>query len=904
MIVKWNTPHLGRIALLCTILTAFVCLAYVSLPNLSSASIIDEKFLPELATDSIVWILFCTVLVLMMQAGFLLLEAGTVRSKNTINVAQKNAADFVVCSAVFFLFGYQLAFGSGQTPFFGFGGVEPLANNASVLVLLIFQFGFCATTATIVSGAVAERMSFAGYLFVTAIIAGLIYPIFAHLVWGNSLIPANPAYLADIGFIDFAGSTVVHTTAAWVALAAIIMIGPRIGRFRKDGTARSIHGSSAVLSLAGTIILFIGWLGFNAGAVKPEAPLLPMVIANTILAASFGAVAGMVIGYVRDDGHFIPPATINGLLGGLVAITAGCTVVTMFGAVIIGLSGGTIALLGSMFIANRLKLDDPLDVVAVHGFAGVGGTLLIAAVGDPQFLVEGSRLEQFKIQLQGSAINFVFVFCSSLALLKLASYFITFRVAQEDEIDGLNSSEHGVTLGVDQLRAAINRGLRGDGNDDLRLQDFRLDVHEGEENAEVAVAFNTVLDHHANTITQLDELKTKAEDAARAKSEFLANMSHEIRTPMNGVMGMAELLNNTPLDAKQKTFTDIIIKSGSALLTILNDILDFSKIEAGKMELDPAPFKLAETVEDVATLVSAAASKKDLELIVRISPSLPTHYNGDAGRIRQILTNLVGNAVKFTETGHVYINVTRPDGTGSVAKDAGLKFQVIDTGVGIPEEKLANVFEKFSQVDNSASRKHDGTGLGLSISAALVTMMNGRIDVDSKVDEGSTFWFEIKCPSVEHHDTPVLENRDFHGAKILVVDDNPVNRQILTEQLSNWRFQCVAANNGSEGLQFLKAAHAQRMQIDCLILDYHMPDMTGGEVVRIMKNDPELKSVPIIMLSSVDLTKEDESFSSLGVQAQLSKPARSQLLLDTICATLSKSDMRKWAELNKVRQSA
>ncbi|MDJ0614165.1 MAG: ammonium transporter [Rhizobiaceae bacterium] len=862
-------------------LCALLPLTAIGLAFFANFERIDSNQSPSLIaamnTSSIIWILFCTVLVLFMQAGFLLLEAGAVRSKNAVNVAQKNAADFVLCSVIFFLFGHQIAFGSNVLPFLGFGSLDPLANNASVLVMLIYQFAFCATAATIVSGAIAERMNFAGYLILTCIIAALIYPVFAHMVWGNAVLLNNPSYLADKGFLDFAGSTVVHSTAAWVALAAILVIGPRIGRFDENGNVKPMHGSSAVLSLAGTVILFIGWIGFNAGAVAPEAPRLPVVIANTILGAAFGSAAGMLLGYFLSGRKFSPTSTINGLLGGLVAITAGCAYVNLEGAVLVGIVGGSVAILASAFILYVLKIDDPVDVVAVHGAGGVTGSLMVALVGYPEDMVNGSRFSQLLVQLEGNVINFIWAFGASFILLKLVNRFVRLRVSEADEKLGLNSSEHGVTLGIDQMRAAIVEGFATSETSGSDIEKFRLEVNEGEENADVAIAFNSLLDKHGETIESLDVMRHRAEEASRTKSEFLANMSHEIRTPMNGVMGMAELLGNTKLDPKQKSFTDIIVKSGQALLTILNDILDFSKLEAGKMMLDPAPFRLREVVEDVATLVASNAAEKDVELVVRIAPELSDNFIGDAGRLRQILNNLAGNAVKFTKEGHVFIDVK------SIAGNQNrLRFEVKDTGVGIPEDKLQQVFEKFSQVDNTASRSHDGTGLGLSISSALVSLMNGEIGVESTEGEGSNFWFEIECEVDENQTQKATHHASLTGAKILVVDDNTVNQNILTELLSGWDAECLAIGNGPEALAFLRAVKSQNYGIDCVILDYQMPQMTGSEVLGEMRADAQLKNIPVVMLSSVDLANADSTFSALGANATLMKPARSDLLQITL----------------------
>ncbi|RVD33375.1 response regulator, partial [Mesorhizobium sp. M4A.F.Ca.ET.020.02.1.1] len=340
----------------------------------------------------------------------------------------------------------------------------------------------------------------------------------------------------------------------------------------------------------------------------------------------------------------------------------------------------------------------------------------------------------------------------------------------------------------------------------------------------------------------------KAEAADRAKSEFLANMSHEIRTPMNGVLGMAELLAKTELTTRQKTFTDVIVKSGNALLTIINDILDFSKINAGQMMLDPAPFRLSEAVEDVATLVSARVAEKNIELIVRVDPRLPSFVVGDAGRFRQIVTNLVGNAVKFTEKGHVLVDVGGEVTDGVVQ----LKVRVEDTGIGIPAEKLQSVFEKFAQVDGSSTRRHEGTGLGLAIAARLVDLMGGKIGVESEIGRGSVFWFAVPLPAHSQDARDEIVPVDVTGARVLVIDDNPVNREILLEQLRSWSFDCAAAESGAVGLAFLDRASQLGAAVDCIILDYQMPGMSGADVAKAIAADSRMSSIPVVILTSVD----------------------------------------------------
>ncbi len=390
----------------------------------------------------------------------------------------------------------------------------------------------------------------------------------------------------------------------------------------------------------------------------------------------------------------------------------------------------------------------------------------------------------------------------------------------------------------------------------------------------------------------LEEAQQKAMLSDRAKSEFLANMSHEIRTPMNGVLGMAELLTKTSLDTKQKTFTDIIVKSGNALLTIINDILDFSKIDAGQMVLDPAPFDIAEAVEDVATLVSTRAKEKDLELIVRIDPAMPRFFIGDVGRIRQIITNLMGNAVKFTERGHVLIDITGRESGDRWRLDC----KVVDTGIGIPEDKLGIIFEKFSQVDGSSTRRHEGTGLGLAITSKLVELMGGQIDASSALGEGSTFVFAIDLPRYDGvlRELPTAPV-DVTGARVLIIDDNAVNCEILIEQMKAWKFDACAAESGKLGIAVLEAAKTMKCPVDLVILDFQMPDMNGGEVLAAIRGNPVIRDVPIIMLTSVDQALSSDMLRAYEVDQHLLKPARSAHLLDAISSGIKRHRLAKLA---------
>ncbi len=397
---------------------------------------------------------------------------------------------------------------------------------------------------------------------------------------------------------------------------------------------------------------------------------------------------------------------------------------------------------------------------------------------------------------------------------------------------------------------------------------------------------------------ELTELLSRAEAADRAKSEFLANMSHEIRTPMNGVLGMAELLAKTNLDTRQKTFVDIIVKSGNALLTIINDILDFSKIDAGQMKLRRAAFDLVEAVEDVATLLSSPAAEKDIELLVRAAPDLPAAVIGDAGRFRQIVTNLVGNAVKFTERGHVFVDIGfEPSAGGEIM----ISIRIEDTGIGIPPEKVETVFDKFSQVDASSTRRHEGTGLGMAITAGLVDLFGGYIDVESEWGKGSIFTvklpFAIAAARIEPKPLPI----NVQGARVLVVDDNEVNRRILTEQLGLWGFDGVAAEGGATGYAILEAAADLGIKVDAVVLDYHMPDMNGAEVARRLRADSRFVELPIIFLTSMDISGTEKEFAALNGHAHLMKPARANLLRNTVVEVVRASRVKQASEAEIAR---
>lgn len=670
-----------------------------------------------------VWTLAAASLVLLMQGGFLLLEAGMVRSKNSINVAQKNLADIIVAGFLFGGVGYMFMFGTSIGGFIGWDSelfaFDVLSDWS--FAFFVFQVTFCGTSATIVSGAVAERMNYVGYIIIACVISVVIYPAFGHWAWGNLLVSENAAFLADQGFRDFAGSTVVHSTGAWVALATIIILGPRIGRFDALGKPVRFIGHNPVLAAFGTILLFVGWFGFNGGSTTAGTTDIAKIISNTFIAAVSGGAIGMVLGRFMDyivpteydyvdekgalgprfsfirlnwkHGYFRPERMINGILGGLVAITAGCDVVGSQSALLIGAIGAIVATLGAEFLERKLKLDDVVGAVSVHGFAGAWGTLSIAIFGNIDAMVDGSRWSQFLVQLEGVVLCFVWAFSIAFVVIKIldkTNWFGGLRVSQEHEEEGLNIAEHGVRLGTGEVVAALRSLAQGRAD----ILESRLEEHAGDESGELALHFNSLMDrlflnviHSTKDLTQfsweLTDIAQSLMEQCQRTSDVSINVKAVTDDVRSGVTDMIDSVSGIDRDAKG-VFSSVqninnlaanVTGSAQEVSSGLQQVTDKAQTareitdEAVK-NADEASLTVQDLTESANKIVSVLGLVRDIAgqtNLLALNATVEAARAGEAGKGFAVVASEVKNLSNQTERAVEEIgNIVSQISTGAV----------------------------------------------------------------------------------------------------------------------------------------------------------------------------------------------------------------------------------------------
>ncbi|MEM7742518.1 MAG: hypothetical protein AAF409_02305 [Pseudomonadota bacterium] len=414
-----------------------------------------------------VWLGMSIALIGLMQLGFLMVESGATRPGAAVNIAAKNLLDLAIALTAFWCVGSILMFGPSFAGTFGFGVFLPEVPqpDSDALLALIFQTMFCATAITIISGAVAERCHLGMYLAISTVMALLIYPVFGHMTWGNVFLGDNLPLLAEWGFMDFAGSTVVHATGAWVALAVVLALGPRHDRFDEAGVPRHMELSNPVLSAAGGVCMLIGWVGFNGGSLMAVDETLGDVLSNTFLAAGAGLIAGVAYSFVRDGARLPVSRIVNGMLGGLVAVTAGCNLFDSSASIAVGMLGGLVAHVSNDILLHKFRVDDVVGAIGVHGFAGVAGTLVLPLLVPASALATGSLGSQLAVQATGVLLNLAWAFTLAFAAVWLLRQFLPARISIEDERIGIDRVRHGVRPAPSALSRVLDEMINAETTD-------------------------------------------------------------------------------------------------------------------------------------------------------------------------------------------------------------------------------------------------------------------------------------------------------------------------------------------------------------------------------------------------------------------------------------------------------
>jgi Amt family ammonium transporter len=596
------------------------------------------------STLDILWLAVSAALVFFMQAGFCFVETGAIRKKNTLNVAVKNIADMMIAIIAFWAIGYAVMFGNTISGLFGLG--DFMLNGVSEpydLMFFLFQAMFAGTAATIVSGAVAERMSFNGYLYLSGALAACIYPTVGHWAWGGG-------WLADEGFIDFAGSTVVHGVGAWVALAGVIVLGPRLNRFNKDGSVNELLGHDLLLSTIGVMILWFGWFGFNGGSNLVADGAIATILVNTSLAAAAGGLINLTFAHYFCKKIQIE-RILNGVLGGLVAITAGCHLVDATNAIIIGAIGGLIAHYASWVMLYIMKLDDPVSAIPVHGFAGAWGTIAVAFFA-PATALEQGMWAQVGTQVMGVVTVFMWSFFTGLVIFMIFKAMNLLRVSEEHEHIGLNVAEHGAKTSWLETMNVMNEIVK---SGDLSR---RADIEIGSEAGQVAETFNQLMDQFEVNIKLIKQTSMDVKSTSNSLLTFAEEMQARLAeqdmntTVITGAIedlrGQLDQVNDNANRVAESTIqADTEVGSTTTIISMADEAIQ--NMVRVIQEIADVLVSLSDKAEDVGDITEVISGIAEQTNLLALNAAIEAARAGDAGRGFAVVAQEVRNLATRTK---------------------------------------------------------------------------------------------------------------------------------------------------------------------------------------------------------------------------------------------------------------
>lgn len=672
----------------------------------------------EKSQIDIFWVMICSGLVLLMQLGFLALESGLTRNKNNINVALKNLSDFGISFFIFWAFGFAFAFGiplfnesvRAHTELFLF-----FSEQTTLVAFFIFQTLFCNTTATIVSGAVAERMKFKSFLIFVALMALIFYPFVVNLTWSGSWVGEKWGWLAQKGFLDFAGSTVVHSTGGWVALALVLVIGPRLNRFDTEGNPREIHGSNFPFAILGVFALWVGWIGFNGGSTMGITNAIGPIILNTLLGGTFGLLWGLVISSILNWGVPSGNHLINCCLGGLVSVTAGANI---FNSDSIFFIGGIAAFVVIIFekILLKLKIDDAVGAIPVHLGGGIWGTLAVAIFSDP--VIKGNSLgvlDQFNIQLLGVIVSGLPVFIGTYLIARLINHFYPLRVKKEDEIIGLNLSEHKAQNELFEMLLFMKaQSLQ---------RDYKVKAPEDPFTTVglIGYAYNEVARSMMNYKEELEQAKKILEDKNKKLREYDYVVAHDLKSPIAAIKTNLELIKKSRdkgEDEKAGAYLKNMRELTKESLGIIDQFLNFTI--SGDIGLHTV--SLVGIIERVEKKFEEELKKVEGSFSFDIQEE---HVLGDEILLEQVISNIISNSIKYSAFPErkLIIKIL------SYSDNEKVSILLEDNGIGLHEDELPHLFEKGWR--SPSSQNFEGRGIGLYTVKNVIENMRGGLRCES-----------------------------------------------------------------------------------------------------------------------------------------------------------------------------